>query len=78
MSDSLRDRITSEVRSFLKCVPDIERVKYKTVLQMLEQHLNLSKDELTAEKDTIKSIIKEEGLKEYESREANQKKPSFP
>lgn len=68
MSDSLRDRITSEVRSFLKCVPDIEyrrfpqiirrRVKYKTVLQMLEQHLNLSKDELTAEKDTIKSIIK--------------------
>ncbi|KAK8823670.1 hypothetical protein WA577_002589 [Blastocystis sp. JDR] len=78
MSSSLHERIASEVRSYLKCVSDIETVRFKTVLKMLEQRLNLTKESLIAEKETIKAIIREEGMKEFESREASAKKQFSP
>lgn len=33
-------------------------VRFKTVLKMLEQRLNLTKESLIAEKETIKAIIR--------------------
>ena len=68
MNQSLLDTIAAEVRDFMKTVSELEyicivgvttsRVKYKTVLHMLEDKLGISHDQLSSQKDQIKAIIK--------------------
>ena len=68
MNQSLHDTIATEVRGFMKTVAELEykymvqvttsRIKYKTVLRMLEEKLGISHDQLSSQKDQIKAIIK--------------------
>ena len=68
MNQSLHDTIAAEVRNFMKTVAELEyncmvemttsRIKYKTVLRMLEDKLGISHDQLSSQKDQIKAIIK--------------------